>query len=266
MGALHAGHAALIELAHQYATSVAVSIFVNPTQFGPREDFNRYPRPIDDDLELCRRGGVDFVFNPPVEEIYASAIPDVIVDLPSLSTLLEGKHRPGHFKGVCQIVAKLFNIIRPDFACFGQKDYQQLRIISAMVGALNWPIQIVPCPTLRDPDGLAISSRNRYLSPAERQRALSINKGLRLAEAQINAGINQTNRLTTTIQNLLLEQHLAIDYIASVDPITLKMVEVVTGPTLFAVAARVGTTRLIDNLLVKPPWDLVIPNAPRGVS
>src|SRR2546423_8198886 len=160
MGALHAGHVSLIHAARAHDPHVAVSIFVNPTQFGPREDFNRYPRPIESDLTKCRETGVDFVFQPTVEEIYPEPATDVVLDLPSLSSVLEGKHRPGHFRGVCQIVAKLFNIVRPDAAVFGQKDFQQLRILSAMVEALDWTIDIIPGPTIREPDGLAMSSRN----------------------------------------------------------------------------------------------------------
>src|SRR5205809_4776904 len=146
LGALHAGHLSHIEHARKHAPHVAVSIFVNPTQFGPREDFSKYPRPIEADFAKCEAAGVDLAFNPSPEEMYRPGAPDVVVDLPSLSTVLEGKHRPGHFKGVCQIVAKLFNVIQPTVACFGQKDFQQLRIITAMVETLDMPIQIVGCP------------------------------------------------------------------------------------------------------------------------
>lgn len=252
MGALHAGHLSLIELAHQHAEAVAVSIFVNPTQFGPKEDFKKYPRPIESDLRLCEQAGVDMVFQPAVEQMYPAEPADLMIDLPSLSTVLEGKHRPGHFRGVCQVVAKLFNIIQPQAACFGEKDYQQLRILSAMTEAMNFPIRIIPGPTLRDPDGLAMSSRNRYLSPEERTKALSISRGLFTARDEFAGGIDQTNRLLTTIQHSLLEQHLAIDYMAAVDAQTLKPVERVASPTLLAVAARVGSTRLIDNVILSP--------------
>jgi pantoate--beta-alanine ligase len=199
---------------------------------------------------MCEAAGVDMVFNPPPEELYRSGIPDIIVDIPSLSGVLEGKHRPGHFKGVCQVVAKLFNIIRPDFACFGQKDFQQLRILNAMVEALDIPVKIVGCPTLREPDGLAMSSRNQYLSAEDRQRALSISRALFAGEAEYKQGITQTNRLIATIQKPILEQHVNIDYVAAVDPVTLKNVELVIAPTVLAVAARVGKTRLIDNLVI----------------
>lgn len=267
MGALHAGHVSLIQIAHQHASHVAVSIFVNPTQFGPHEDFNRYPRPVEQDLETCRQAGVDLVFIPSVADMYpaqnkaqpdpglatyAQDTLDINIDLPALTTVLEGRHRPGHFKGVCQVVAKLFNIVQPQYACFGQKDYQQLRIISAMVEALNFPLQIIPCPIVREPDGLAMSSRNRYLSPDERTRALSINQSLRNAHDDIKAGIRQTSRLVTSIQRTLLTQHLIIDYVVAVDPETLRSVESVEAPTLLAVAVRAGSTRLIDNTIVTP--------------
>lgn len=250
MGALHAGHLSLIDVAKQRAEHVIVSIFVNPTQFGPTEDFTKYPRPIEQDLARCEEAGVDLIFNPSADEMYRPGVPDVIVDLPSVSTVLEGKHRPGHFKGVCQVVAKLFNVVQPDLACFGRKDFQQLRILRAMTEALDFPIEVVACPTLREPDGLAMSSRNQYLSAEDRQRGLSISRALFAAEAEFKKGITQTNRLIATIQKPMLENHLSIDYVAAVDPQTLKNVEVVNGPTILAVAARVGKTRLIDNVEV----------------
>jgi pantoate--beta-alanine ligase len=259
MGALHAGHLSLIELAKKHAPKVAVSIFVNPTQFGPREDFNKYPRPIEADLAKCRESGVDLVFHPPVEQIYPlENSAEVHLDIPSLSSVLEGRIRPNHFKGVCQVVAKLFNILRPDAACFGQKDYQQYLVIRAMVEALNWPIEIVPAPTLREPDGLAMSSRNQYLSAPERERGLSISRALFAARDEFAKGIRQTNRLLATAQNILLDPGsqgrvpLLIDYVAAVDAQTLKDVQVVSGATLIAVAARVGKTRLIDNVVLIP--------------
>jgi pantoate--beta-alanine ligase len=250
MGALHAGHMSLVEVAHQHAQRVAVSIFVNPTQFGPHEDLTQYPRPLDADLEKCRIAGVDLVFHPTPQEMYHPELPEIVVDLPALSSVLEGKHRPGHFRGVCQVVAKLFNILTPTLACFGQKDFQQLRILSAMTQALDWPIQIVACPTLREDDGLALSSRNQYLSPDQRQRALSISRGLFAAQRELQSGLKQTNRLVATIQKPMLEQHLNIDYVAAVDTQSLRPVETVSAPTLLAVAARVGPVRLIDNIIV----------------
>jgi len=260
MGALHAGHLALIDEAKRRAPHVAVSIFVNPTQFGPKEDFNKYPRPIESDLAKCQEKGVDFVFHPTPHEMYPPGQPDVVVDLPQLTSVLEGKHRLGHFKGVCQVVAKLFNIFRPDVALFGQKDFQQLRVLSGMAEALNWPIQIVGVPTVREPDQLAMSSRNQYLAPEERQRALAIPRALFAARDEVKAGVRQTNRLITTMQKILLDVGapgtalgripVSIDYIAAIDPMTLKHAEAVDGPVVLAIAARVGMTRLIDNLVV----------------
>lgn len=258
MGALHQGHLSLIAEAKKHADQVAVSIFVNPTQFGPREDFQKYPRPIEEDLARCDAAGVDLVFNPSVEEMYRPGMAEVFLDLPHLTSVLEGKHRPGHFRGVCQVVAKLFNIIRPDVAVFGQKDFQQLRVIQAMVDALDWPIRIIGAPTIRERDGLAMSSRNQYLSPDERERALSINRALFMAQGEVNSGVKQTNRLIATMQNMLLDPGklgripVSIDYVAAVDPMTLRPVELVEAPTVLAIAARVAATRLIDNLLVKP--------------
>ena len=251
MGALHAGHVSLIEEAKKRAAHVAVSIFVNPTQFGPREDFSKYPRPLEEDLAKCAAAGVHLVFNPPPEEMYPPDEPQVVVDLPDLTSVLEGKHRPGHFRGVCQVVAKLFNVIQPDAACFGQKDFQQLRVLTAMAHTLNWPIDVVACPTLRDPDGLAMSSRNQYLSLDERNKALAIPRALQTAEKEFQAGVRQTNRLVATMQNILLPQHLLIDYVAVVDPLTLKNLDVIKGPAVLAIAARVGNTRLIDNIVIQ---------------
>jgi pantoate--beta-alanine ligase len=262
MGALHVGHMSLIDIARKHAPHVAVSIFVNPTQFGPREDFEKYPRPIEQDLAKCEAVGVDLVFNPSVQEIYPAGIgpeaADVHLDVPALSGVLEGRVRPNHFTGVCQIVAKLFNILEPNVACFGQKDYQQLRIVTVLAEALNWPIQIVGCPTVREPEGLAMSSRNRNLTPPQRERALALSKALFAAREDFTKGVRQANRLVATMQNILLDRGvqgrvpLLIDYVAAVDAQTLRNVEVVSAPTILAVAARVGETRLIDNVLLTP--------------
>jgi pantoate--beta-alanine ligase len=252
MGALHAGHLSLVTEAKKHGDSVAVSIFVNPTQFGPHEDFSRYPRPLENDLQKCEAAGVDLVFNPNVAVMYPENSPEVLIDLPQLTTVLEGKHRPGHFKGVCQVVMKLFNVIQPTAACFGQKDFQQLRVLTAMVEALDVPVRMVPCATLREPDGLAMSSRNQYLSPADRARALSISKALFEARDMVAGGVKQASRLVAVMQRIILAQHLQVDYVASVDPITLRGVEAMTGPTVLAIAARAGNTRLIDNIVVEP--------------
>jgi pantoate--beta-alanine ligase len=260
MGALHDGHLSLIKIAKQRPDAkVAVSIFVNPTQFGPREDYTKYPRPIESDLAKCESAGVDLIFSPSKEEMYPpNFTAEALVDIPSLNGILEGRIRPHHFKGVCQVVAKLFNILSPQVACFGQKDYQQYLIIKSMARALDWPMEIIGCPTIRDPDGMAMSSRNQYLSAPERQRALSISKSLFAARDEFNKGIRQTNRLLATMQNILLDPGdqgrtpLSVDYLAAVDAETLKDVQVITAPTVLAVAARVGTTRLIDNVLLTP--------------
>jgi len=259
MGALHAGHISLVDIAKRHAEKVAVSIFVNPTQFGPREDFAKYPRPLENDLARSKDAGVDLVFNPTVEQMYPPNSPtEVLLDMPGFSAVLEGRVRPHHFKGVCQVVAKLFNILTPQAAVFGQKDYQQYVIIKAMARALNWPIEIVPAPTMRESDGMAMSSRNQYLSAAERERGLSISKGLFAARDEFAKGIVQTNRLLATVQHMLLDPGsqgrvpMAVDYVAAVDAESLKNVEVVTQPTVLAVAARVGATRLIDNVILEP--------------
>ena len=256
MGALHAGHLSLVEIARQYAHSVAASIFVNPTQFGPREDLSRYPRPIEDDLSALRSAGVELVFAPTPDEMYRPSDAKPLLDLPDLTNVLEGKHRGGHFQGVCQVVAKLFNIVQPQYACFGQKDFQQLRVIEAMTTSLDFPVAIVRCPTVREPDGLAMSSRNRYLSPDERLRALSISRALFAAQETVATGVRVTSRLIATMQRILLDVGklghvpLSIDYVACVDPQTLRPIETIDGPFVCCIAARVGQTRLIDNVIV----------------
>jgi pantoate--beta-alanine ligase len=259
MGALHAGHVSLIEEGRKHGDNVVVSIFVNPTQFGPREDFKKYPRPVEADLAKCREAGVAMVFNPTEEQMYPpAAAAEVNLDFPQLSGVLEGRIRPHHFKGVCQVVAKLFNIVTPQVACFGQKDYQQFLIIQTMTAALDWPTRIVMCPTVRDPDGMAMSSRNQYLSADERQRGLALSRCLFAAREEWTKGVRQTNRLLATMQHMLLDPGtlgrvpLSVDYVAAVDAKTLKDVQVVAGPIVLAVAARVGTTRLIDNVILKP--------------
>lgn len=250
MGALHAGHLSLMALAKQKAPTIAATIFVNPTQFGPREDYTKYPRPVEQDLKRCEEAGVSWVFMPEADEMYPDGVPEVTIELASLANVLEGKHRANHFSGVCQVVAKLFNIIRPTVGVFGQKDFQQLRIITAMVESLNWPIEIVSGPTVREPDGLAMSSRNHYLSEADRTKALGLSRALFAGKGEYTQGVRQANRLVTTMQKVMLEQHLLIDYIAAVDPITLKPVDTVTGPTVLAGAVRLGGTRLIDNVII----------------
>lgn len=256
MGALHAGHLSLVQAARGLADHVVVSIFVNPTQFAPNEDFNRYPRTLDADLQMCRDAGVSLVFAPGIDDMYRLPRDLLHIDLPALTSVLEGKHRPGHFAGVCLVVAKLFNVVAPQVACFGLKDYQQFRVIESMAAAMDFPVRIVGCPTVRDPDGLAMSSRNRYLSPDERRRALSIHRALVQASAEYDAGVRDASRLVATMRRILLDPGqlghvpLSLDYAACVDPRTLRTLDRIEGPALLAIAARVGNTRLIDNTVV----------------
>ncbi len=251
MGALHEGHLSLIRLAARESDRVVVSIFVNPTQFGPHEDFAQYPRDTDADLAKCRRAGAAMVFLPSVEEIYP---PDatVFVDENRLAQGLCGASRPGHFRGVLTVVAKLLHIVAPDVAVFGRKDAQQLALIRRMVRDLDWPVTILPGPTVREPDGLALSSRNRYLSPSERQDALSLYQTLQLAGQAYQAGERDASRLRQILTRHLEQvPGIRLDYVAIVDSATLEPVATLQNGTLIALAARVGQTRLIDNLLLE---------------
>jgi pantoate--beta-alanine ligase len=253
MGALHAGHMALVKRARQLAERVVVSIFVNPTQFGPNEDLSRYPRPLERDLKMCEEAGVDLVFLPGVDDIYPPAEIPVNVDVPSLTTILEGAHRPGHFVGVCRVVAKLFGIVQPVVACFGKKDYQQLKVIEAMTAGLSLPVKIVPCETVREPDGLAMSSRNVYLTPEQRPHALALSKALAEAKRLIREGETDPKVVESAMVGELRMHQVTIDYATVRDARTLQTVDSV-NPDLAAVvcliAARVGNVRLIDNVEV----------------
>lgn len=249
MGALHAGHLALVEKARALAGSegsVVVSIFVNPTQFGPNEDFSRYPRPIEADLAKCREAGVDIVFAPTPEEMYA---PDhsVWVDELNLSTGLCGASRPGHFKGVCTVVSKLFHIISPHIAVFGKKDYQQLAIIRRMVRDLHFQVEIVGVETVREPDGLALSSRNQYLSPEERKEALILRQAL-LAAAAGGASVPPQTIREQVVAFISRSPLAQIDYVEVVDADTLGVPTPDSKALLVAVAVFFGKTRLIDNV------------------
>jgi pantoate--beta-alanine ligase len=253
MGALHDGHLSLVASAARLADTVAVSIFVNPTQFGPKEDFNRYPRPIEDDLAMCRRAGVKLVFAPEPAEMYPDRTPAIHIDFPALTSVLDGICRPGHFPGVCQVVAKLFNIVQPQVACFGEKDFQQLAVLKAMVAALDFPIRVVGCPTLRDDDGMAMSSRNRYLSADERLRGLSISRGLKMIRQLAVAGETDATSLRKILARELIAAEpqsvpVSIDYATIVDRDTLQELETLHRPARALVAMRVGSTRLIDNI------------------
>ena len=249
MGALHAGHFALVDAARRDCDLVVVSIFVNPTQFGPGEDFERYPRPLQRDLAGCEEHRVDVVFVPDAQEMYPQGF-DTEVRVRGLSEILEGAHRPGHFTGVCTIVLKLLNCVRPHRAYFGQKDYQQLVVVRKMVRDLNLLVDIVAVPTVRDADGLALSSRNVYLSPEERARALAIPRGLRAAAQAWEAGERKPESLCRLVRGELDKAALVVDYVAAVHPNTLEQAPEGCRQCVVLVAARVGSTRLIDNLIL----------------
>lgn len=253
MGALHEGHLTLVRRGKELADEVWASVFVNPTQFGPGEDFERYPRNLERDVELLAREGVALVFAPSVKEMYPQA-PEVTVSLPALSAHLCGAHRPGHFSGVALVVAKLFNIVQPEVALFGAKDFQQAVIIRRLVEELNFPVRIEVVPTVREADGLAMSSRNTYLSPSEREQALALWRALSAAADAVRAGTRSGRELEALMLEVL-RHHPAVrpQYVAAVDPETLEPVDTASGKVLLAVAAYVGTTRLIDNLVVEAP-------------
>ena len=248
MGALHKAHGELIRVAREAAGKegeVAVSIFVNPLQFEPGGDYKRYPRPEKADEEFCRNAGVDLLFRPSAAEVYATDR-STCVEESSLSSTLEGKSRPGHFRGVCTVVAKLFNTLAPDAAVFGQKDFQQLAIIRRMVRDLDFNIDIIAVPTVRDEDGLACSSRNQYLNREERKQAAVLHKALMAAK---NAGKKSANDVVALARNVINEAHRArIDYVEVVDAETLKPVEVVSANSVLLLAVFFGKTRLIDNI------------------
>jgi len=248
MGALHEGHLSLVRVARAAADVVAASIFVNPTQFGPAEDLAKYPRSLERDRELLEREGVELLFAPSVEEMYpAGAVTWVTVE--GLSDKLDGGSRPGHFRGVTTVVAKLFHVVEPDAACFGQKDAAQVAIIRRMVSDLKLPVEIVVCPIVREPDGLAMSSRNAYLDPEQRQRALVLRRSLKRVEELVDAGERSAEKLAAAgCLEFEREKSVRLDYFAVVDPDTLEPVNDISGGALVAVAAYVGSTRLIDNL------------------
>jgi pantoate--beta-alanine ligase len=251
MGYLHEGHLSLVRRAAAENASVAVSIFVNPTQFGPHEDFQRYPRDLERDLRLLDGIGVHAVFAPSVEEMYPAGAATV-VDVESLGSILEGAARPGHFRGVATVVSKLFHVVEPQRAYFGEKDYQQLRLIQQMVRDLLMPVQVIGCPTVREPDGLAMSSRNVYLDAAERQAATSLSQALLAARARAQEGERDAAVLQAVVQDIIARQPLArLDYVAVVHPHTLQALSTI-GPegAQICLAVWIGKTRLIDNLYV----------------
>jgi len=250
MGALHDGHRELIKVARRRCPVVVVTDFLNPLQFAPGEDLSRYPRTLDADVALCAAEEVDIVFAPDVAEVYPlGEQPQVRVHAGPLGDVLEGEHRPGHFDGVLTVVAKLLHLTGPDVAYFGQKDAQQLLLIRRMVADLDFPVEVVSVPTVRDPDGLALSSRNGYLGPADREVALSLSRSLRAGVAAAGGGPTAVRRAARAV--LDVQPGLGVDYLALVDPATLAEIPAdFRGEALLAVAARVGPTRLIDNMAV----------------
>lgn len=266
MGALHAGHLSLIDRAKQENTWVVVSVFVNPLQFGPGEDFASYPRPLEADAALCEQAGVDVLFAPSPEELGVLNQTPTTVQVPGvLQSVLCGPKRPGHFDGVATIVTKLLNLVQPRRAYFGQKDAQQLAILQRMVKDLNFDVDIVPCPIVREKSGLALSSRNQYLSEAEQQQAPQLYASLRSALALFQSGERQGQPLLDRVQASLPECF-SLDYVEIVDPVTLVPLETVTEEGLLAIAAKLGTTRLIDNLLLRTRQPIVAIDGPAGAG
>jgi pantoate--beta-alanine ligase len=251
MGALHAGHLALVELARHHASRVVVSVFVNPTQFGPGEDFERYPRALERDAELAAAAGCDLLFAPAADLVYPpGASTRVTVAAPSRG--LEGALRPGHFDGVATVVTALFGLVRPDVAVFGEKDAQQLAVVRALARDLHLGVEIVAAPIVREPDGLAMSSRNAYLSAAERRAAPALHRALEAARAAVEAGEREGARVVAAIAaELAREPLLALDYAAVVEADSFRPLERLSGEIVVPVAARAGGTRLLDNLRMR---------------
>ena len=250
MGALHAGHIALVRAARAQCDVIAASIFVNPTQFGPNEDFAKYPRTFDQDRALLEAEGVAFIFAPTPEEMYPSGA-STFVEVEGISDRLDGASRPGHFRGVATVVANLFHIVAPDKAFFGQKDAAQVAVLRRMVRDLNFDLELIVCPTIREPDGLALSSRNRYLSAPERAQALVLSRALNAISAAYRAGQTNVARLLDAGRDAMAaEPEVRIDYLAIVDPDTLLPLDDAAPGALVAVAAYVGSTRLIDNIIL----------------
>ena len=251
MGHLHEGHLSLIRKGREESDVLGVSSFVNPTQFEPGGDFKSYPRNLEWDMKLAEAEGVDVIFAPSVEEMYPGGYSTFVEVEGHLTSILEGESRPGHFRGVTTILAKLFNIVSPDRTYFGEKDYQQALVVRKLVRDLNLNIEIVPLPTVREQDGLALSSRNSYLTPAERKAATVLYQSLLTAKKDIARGIRDATVISSHMEDLIRGQPLArIDYVAVIDPETLRRVERVEKEVLVAVAAKIGQTRLIDNLKI----------------
>ncbi|MGA8110259.1 MAG: pantoate--beta-alanine ligase [Acidobacteriaceae bacterium] len=256
MGALHAGHISLVRAAREACDAVVVSIFVNPTQFAPTEDFSKYPRTFDADRALLEAENVDLLFAPDAAEIYP-ANASTFIEVEHIQDRLDGASRPGHFRGVATVVASLFHIAAPNKAFFGQKDAAQVAILRRMVRDLHFDLELIVCPIVRDPDGLALSSRNRYLSPDDRRRALVLGRALRTVEEQVAAGVTDSAALLKAGHaSLAQEPAVRLDYFRIVNPDTLEDLPNVRSGALVAIAAWVGSTRLIDNLLLPSPTQM----------
>lgn len=252
MGALHEGHLSLVRAAGSRCDAVVVSLFVNPTQFGANEDFSKYPRTFEADCALLEAEGVDILFAPEASEMYPPGASS-FVEVEGISARLDGESRPGHFRGVATVVSKLFHILTPHQAFFGQKDAAQVAVLRRMVRDLNFDVEMIVCPIVREPDGLAMSSRNRYLSAKDRRHALALSRALRKVEDQIAAGTHDSPRLIATgLAAFAAEPAVRVDYFRIVDPDTLEDLPDVRGGALVAIAAWVGPARLIDNLLIPP--------------
>jgi pantoate--beta-alanine ligase len=266
MGALHSGHVGLMEYAQELADHVVVSIFVNPTQFGPNEDLDVYPRDEEGDLAKCQAAGVALVFTPPPSEMYANGQSQLtFVDMTQLTDDLCGASRSGHFRGVTTVVTKLFNIMQPDIAVFGQKDYQQFAVLRQMALDLNMPVEVVSMTTVREADGLAMSSRNRNLRPEERQKALSLSRGLIAAWSAWDGGERDAEQLQRLVQKTMTDAGAKVDYATAVDPVTLQRLvgeETTPKTALIAAAGFIGNVRLIDNLRLDEP----LPDALRDLK
>jgi pantoate--beta-alanine ligase len=252
MGYLHEGHLSLISAARAASQTVVMSLFVNPAQFGPNEDFATYPRDTQRDLRLAEQAGVDVVFTPPTEEVYPAGF-DTWVEVGGLTRRWEAEQRPGHFRGVATVVLKLFNMVQPNRAYFGEKDYQQLLVVTKMVGDLNLPIEIVPCPTIREASGLALSSRNAYLSAEDRARAAVLYRAMRLGQQLAAAGERDSYRLVGQMAaRVRTEPGAQLDYLAIVDRATLEPLDELRGPARIVAAMRYGGVHLIDNEPIEP--------------
>jgi pantoate--beta-alanine ligase len=250
MGYLHEGHLALVDAARRRSAAVVMSIFVNPLQFGPTEDLARYPRDLSRDRELAKTRGVDLLFVPSEATMYSPGTEIRVVPGPS-SERWEGVARPGHFAGVLTVVAKLFNLVQPDFACFGRKDIQQVTLVRQMVRDLDWPLELVIVPTVREPDGLALSSRNSYLAADERREAMALSRALRVAHQAWCEGETRASELERRMRHSLeMSPRVRVEYIAIAEPIALAPVDHADGNTVVAIAARLGPTRLIDNIIL----------------